>query len=235
MADGGVLPPGLTWSLFPAGSWDAIASGAVTPGATTFNTTAGLPLTYGVYQVWVTGAGYSSGQVLVIDQPTTSWEFELARLFGTVTATVDTSDDKSIVAGATWSLTDALGDVVQSGTTSAPIADGGALPLENPIEFGVYTLFVNAAGYTPVEATVELTDPWNPEVLVSARLAAIPPVIPNPPIVPVTPVVPATPANPAAPSTIAATGTPMDALLIFASLSLLLGGLIIAEARRRKV
>jgi len=235
MADGGVLPPGLTWSLFPAGSWDAIASGAVTPGAATFSTTAGLPLTYGVYQVWVTGAGYSSGQVLVIDQPTSGWEFELARLFGTVTATVDTSDDKPIAAGATWSLTDALGDVVQSGTTSAPIADGGALPLENPLEFGVYTLFVGAAGYTPIDVAVELTDPWNPDLVVAARLTAIPPVIPNPPVIPVTPTVPVTPASPAAPSTIAATGTPIDSLLIFASLSLLLGGLIIAEARRRKV
>ena len=226
MEDGGGLPLGLTWSLFPAGSWDAIASGSVTAGNETFSSTLDMPLTYGVYQIWITGNGYSSGQVLVIDQPTSSWEFEIVRLFGTVTATINTSDDRAVAAGARWSLSDAQGELVQSGTTSTAILNGDTLPIENPLQYGVYSLQLEAAGYTPVTVVVDLTDPWDSDLVVNVKLTTIP--------ISITPVAPVTPSSPDAPQTIAATGQPVNGSMLFASLTMLFGGLVLMRVRSRR-
>ena len=175
MSDSGPIPAGLTWTLFPGGSWEPMQTGPVTAGGTSFSATLPDPVPYGTYQLWITGAGYSSGQVIVVGSETTHHDFVLDRLSGDVTVTVTTSNGADIPAGTTWSLdvAEVSGSAVngaQSGTLATPLASGSTLPISNPVEYGTYTLTIDAPGFAPFSTTVNHTDPWNPDTAVTAEL-----------------------------------------------------------------
>jgi hypothetical protein len=155
MADASVLPYGLTWTLF-GDNWTVIQTGQV-PGGTPSLWSLVLPdpVAYGSYGIWITGSGYSSGQALNIQSPTSGFTFELPSLTANLTVNVNTSDSGDLPAGTTWSLADGGGTVVDSGTLSSAMSDGGTLPLTaNPLIDGPYTLTIAAAGYEPYSGTI---------------------------------------------------------------------------------
>lgn len=178
MSDGGDIPPGLSWTLYPSGSWTPLQSGPVTDGASSFTATLADPVDYGTYQLWITGAGYSSGQAIVVDAPTFHHDFVLDRLAGGLTVTVTTSNGAAIPAGTTWSLDfSGVGGAAvfgpQGGTLDAPLPSGSPLPIQNPVEYGTYTLTIDAPGFAPYSTTIDHTDPWFPDTSVTAELQAL--------------------------------------------------------------
>lgn len=200
MADNGPLPNGLTWMLVVSGSWDPLASGPVTAGGISFDGLVADPVPYGVYQLWITGNGYSSGQVMNIESPTSHHDFVLDRLIADVTVELDTSDDAEIPAGTTWSLTTSAGEVIESGTLATTLADGAMLPISSPLEFDVYTLVINAEGYHPVTMELALTNPWLSEYAFTANLVSDVLPTPSPSPIPDTPTPTPTPTSTTTPA-----------------------------------
>lgn len=186
MSDGGPLPNGLDWMLVVSGSWDPLATGTVTAGEITFAGQVLEPVPFGVFELWINGNGYSSGQVLNIGSFTTHHDFVLDRLQADVTVTLDTSDDADIPAGTAWSIVDSAGNPVQSGVLTDALIDGSALPLTNPFAFDVYTLVVEADGYHPVTMELAVTNPWLSEIDVTVNLVSdrLPEPIPTEPSTP---------------------------------------------------
>src|SRR5690606_25895971 len=110
-------------------------------------------------------------------------------------------------------LTDELASIgtrTDVGTMSFALPDGSTLPIANPIEFGLYTLEIDAPGYLPFSADLAITDPWETEYGLTAYLLAQGQPTPEPTETPAptdTPVPSVTPA-PAETSTATAEATP---------------------------
>jgi len=174
MSDSGTLPYGLEWSLRDNDSTVVFQSGDV-PGGEASGWSITLPdeAIPGTYTLWVTGNGYSSGVALPVPD-WTSHDFVLDRLLGNLTVTLDTDDDADVPAGTAWDLRDVNGVSLQSGTIDPAVADGSTLPITNPIEYGVYTLEINAPGYFPYSTQVNITDPWTTTYEITAELNLIP-------------------------------------------------------------
>ncbi|MGN6484431.1 MAG: hypothetical protein ACTHMX_08505 [Thermomicrobiales bacterium] len=212
MSDGGAIPPGLTWTLYPAGSWEPLQSGEVTPGDTSFAVTLPEKVPYGTYQLWITGSGYSSGQVIVADAPTLHHDFVLERLIGSITVAITTSDGSDIPAGAEWQLSSPTLELVDGGTVATPFASGGTLVSIPGLEYGTYLFEMHAPGYEAIARSIEHTDPWNADTVVTFELVLIPTPTPTPggTVQPTAtaPTATITATTPAPSATATATGTP---------------------------
>lgn len=227
MSDDGPIPYGLQWVLLNGDDWEnPVQAGDVPQGVTTWATVLPEQVPAGTYQLWVFGNGYASGQVIVVDRAEVSHHFTLDRLYGNLTVTLDTSDDEDIPNGTEWALIDEGGNVIDGGvltdelasigtrtdvgTMSFALPDGSTLPIANPIEFGLYTLEIDAPGYLPFSADLAITDPWETEYGLTAYLLAQGQPTPEPTETPaptVTPVPSVTPA-PAETPTATAEATP---------------------------
>ncbi|MGB3307634.1 MAG: hypothetical protein WBA63_15720 [Thermomicrobiales bacterium] len=151
MSDGGLLPDGLMWS-FEQGDYTEIDGGTVPDGsASGWTVSLADPVPAGSYVLLVRTPDnlYYYFYVVVVAGDTTTLPVVFDRVQGDVTATFVTSDGGDVPAGTTWTITDESSNVVQSGTLSAPIPNGGLLPNTNPLAYGNYLLTVDADGYLP--------------------------------------------------------------------------------------
>ncbi|HEU0163767.1 MAG TPA: hypothetical protein VFQ54_01910, partial [Thermomicrobiales bacterium] len=156
--DGTDIPAGSTWQLTQADSnYTPVASGAVPPHSTSPFTVSIPNVPYGTYVLFFVSPDYIyyDAQTVAVDQPIFAYTTTLVHQQGDLAATIATSDGASVPDGTTWSLTDADGTVVQSGT----VGDVDALPITNPIDYGVYVLQVTAPGYLGFAAEIAIAQP----------------------------------------------------------------------------
>src|SRR5690606_9806770 len=131
MSDGGLIPPGLEWSVYGDG-WAILDSGSVESGVTSFTATTTITFPNGSYGLQLTGGGYRVAQAITINGDDLTHTFNLTRSMVKVSFPLSTSNGGDIPAGTTWEVLNADGGSIAHGTVPANLPQGFVEGTEPP-------------------------------------------------------------------------------------------------------
>jgi|GEM_PF-4231835 len=171
MTDAGVIPDGMVWRITNGSGF--LQEGSV-PNGTVGSYQQVISIDTGSYQLYVhtDNDEYRYLGTLTIREVDRSVDIKFDRKPGSLTVTVDTNDSGSLPLGSTWSLTNSLNAIVDSGSIDG-LADLGTFSTTTVLDYGNYTLNIAAPGYEAFSTPLRINE--NPELLTANLVSLTPP------------------------------------------------------------